>query len=36
MKHFMKTYLAPNGSGAFALLWILISLAALYLLFSLG
>ncbi len=36
MKNFMKTYLYPGGSGAFALIWILMMAVALFLFFSLG
>jgi len=36
MKKFMKTYLYPGGTGAFALLWILFCLTFLILVFSLG
>ncbi len=36
MKNFMKTYLYPGGSGAFAMLWILLCLTFLTLVFLLG
>jgi hypothetical protein len=36
MKKFMKTYLYPGGTGAFALLWVLLCLTFLFFIFLLG
>ena len=34
MKKFLKTYLYPGGSGAFALIWILIAVTFLIYMFA--
>jgi len=34
MKKFLKTYLYPGGSGAFALIWILMAVTFLIVMFS--